>query len=684
MRCGPAAFLLLSALCIVPVAAEAQQFTDRAPALGLPGALGAAWGDYNDDGYADLFLAGNEYLGYGARLFRNNGNLTFTDVSAAMGISTAVGGEIAPAWADYDNDGDLDVFVGSDGLIPKLYRNEGDHFVDVAAEAGIASIVGSLAARSAAWCDYDGDNWLDLFVSGGAPRLLHNNRDGTFTDATSSAGMTGPAEPEGANCCAWGDYDNDGLPDLIVTRTEGRRPLLYHSNGDTFSEEGGFLSVVDGGVGVAWLDYDNDRRRDFYITSGPSQTRDWLFHNDGDGAFTDVAASAGMAGDASSSDSVACADYDNDGYADIYVGNTQTGGESLLYHNNCDGTFANVAPVEGMAGTYHDEAAVWADADLDGKMDLFQAGQLISRFFHNNGPAGNWLRLRALTNATGAATLSEFPARDAIGARVELNLDNDDAFPSGRTLTRTIDGGSGFLGQNEQVAHFGVGGSTLVSVRALFPDGSIVTHRSVPVTQQITIRDVPVGRTEIFPDVPLDFWAYEAIEACVDAGIVAGYGDGLYHPEIAVTRDQMAVYIARALAGGDDNVPEFTDSPTFPDVGSDNWALDYVEYAVDQNVVGGYQDGTYHPEYEVTRDQMAVYVARSICDPTGEDGLAGYVPADPRDFPDVASDFWAYTHVEYCVENAVVAGYLDGLYHPEIVVTRDQMAVYVARAFASL
>ncbi len=599
-----------------------------------------------------------------------------------MSPATTIWGQIAPAWADYDNDGDLDVFVGSDGLVPKLYRNEGDHFVDVATEAGVASIIGSLAARTAAWCDYDGDHWLDLFVSGGGPRLLHNNGDGTFSDATSSAGMTGPAEPEGGNCCAWGDYDDDGWPDLIVTRIEGRRPLLYHSNGDgTFSEEGGFLSVVDGGVGVAWLDYDNDRLVDFYITSGPPQARDWLFHNNGDGTFTDVAASAGMAGEASSSDSVAWADYDNDGYVDIYVGNTQTGGESLLYHNNGDGTFTNRAPTEGMAGTYHDEAAVWADVDLDGKVDLFQAGQLISRFFHNNGPAGNWLRLRALTNATGAATISEFPARDAIGARVELNLDNDDGFPPGRTVVRMIDGGSGFMSQNEQVAHFGVGDSTVVCVRVLFPDGSIVTHRSVPVNQQITIRDIPVGPQGTFPDVPRDFWAYEAIEKCAEVGIVAGYPDGLYHPEIAVTRDQMAVYISRALAGSDFDVPEFTGTPTFPDVDEMHWALRHVEYAVDQNVVAGYQDGTYHPEYEVTRDQMAVYVARSLVAPDGEEGLADYVPADPRNFPDVASDFWAYTHVEYCVENGVVAGYLDGLYHPEIVVTRDQMAVYVARAF---
>ena len=197
----------------------------------------------------------------------------------------------------------------------------------------------------------------------------------------------------------------------------------------------------------------------------------------------------------------------------------------------------------------------------------------------------------------------------------------------------------------------------------------------------------------VFPDVPADHWAFGAIMACVNAGIVSGYDDGQYHGDWPVTRDQMAVYISRALAGGDESVPDFTATPTFPDVDAEHWALKYVEYAVDRSVIGGYDDGTYHPEYEVTRDQMAVYVARSICDPTGEDGLAGYVPGTPRNFPDVPNTgygddgtepFWAYIHVEYCVEGGVVQGYDDGLYHPDWVVTRDQMAVYVARAFGLL
>jgi hypothetical protein len=184
-----------------------------------------------------------------------------------------------------------------------------------------------------------------------------------------------------------------------------------------------------------------------------------------------------------------------------------------------------------------------------------------------------------------------------------------------------------------------------------------------------------------FPDVSYSHWAKEAIAAAVDAGIVCGYGDGIYGPGLPVSRDQMAVYVSRALVGGDANVPEFTGTTSFSDVGEEHWALDYVEYAFSQNVVTGYEDGLYHPEYEVTRDQMAVYVARALVAPTGEAALADHVPAEPRNFPDVPSDHWAYTHIEYCVENGVVAGYLDGYYHPEIVVTRDQMAVYVARAF---
>jgi hypothetical protein len=194
-----------------------------------------------------------------------------------------------------------------------------------------------------------------------------------------------------------------------------------------------------------------------------------------------------------------------------------------------------------------------------------------------------------------------------------------------------------------------------------------------------------------FSDVPawgygvagLDpYWAYYQVMACVQAGIVAGYDDGTYQPTSTVTRDQTAVYLARALAGGDGDVPEGPETATFADVAGDHWAYRHIEYAASQNVVKGYEDGTYRPDVPVDRGQMAVYVARAMVAPGGDAAIPD--PSATASFPDVPDTFWAYKQVEYCVEHGVVNGYEDGLYHPEIIVTRDQMAVYIARAFGLL
>jgi hypothetical protein len=185
---------------------------------------------------------------------------------------------------------------------------------------------------------------------------------------------------------------------------------------------------------------------------------------------------------------------------------------------------------------------------------------------------------------------------------------------------------------------------------------------------------------ESFPDVPEDHWAYAEVMSCWTVYIVEGYPDGLYRPELVVTRDQMAVFIARAMAGR----PEPSDEPTFPDVPSDHWAYESVEEAAGENVVEGYPDGNYHPDWQVTRGQMAVFIARALASPRGEEGLADYEPPAEPTFPDVPSDYWCYRHVEYiaCGEAyCVVEGYPDGNYRPTWPVTRDQMAVYVRRAF---
>jgi hypothetical protein len=179
------------------------------------------------------------------------------------------------------------------------------------------------------------------------------------------------------------------------------------------------------------------------------------------------------------------------------------------------------------------------------------------------------------------------------------------------------------------------------------------------------------------------YWALWEIEAVYAAGIVKGYDDGTYKPTDPVTRDQMAVYMSRALAGGDAAVPTGPATATFPDVATDYWAFRYIEYAVDQDVVKGYHDDTYKPADQVDRGQMAVFIARAVAAPAERPELPGYTPPAIATFPDVPTGFWAYKYVEYIAQDSVgvTKGYPDGLYHPQYICTRDQMAVYVARAF---
>jgi hypothetical protein len=157
--------------------------------------------------------------------------------------------------------------------------------------------------------------------------------------------------------------------------------------------------------------------------------------------------------------------------------------------------------------------------------------------------------------------------------------------------------------------------------------------------------------------------------------------DGYYRPNWTVTRDQMTVYIARALAGGDSRVPDGPAEPTFPDVLPDYWSYKYTEYAARWGIVFGYSDRTYRPTLAVDRGQMAVFVARSVARPTGEAGLEGYEPPESPTFTDVPTGFWAYKWIEYVAGRNIVTGYSDGTYRPDSACTRDQMSVYMKRAF---
>jgi len=190
-------------------------------------------------------------------------------------------------------------------------------------------------------------------------------------------------------------------------------------------------------------------------------------------------------------------------------------------------------------------------------------------------------------------------------------------------------------------------------------------------TDDIFVRD-----RQSFTDVPIYHWAYYEIQACLNSAVVRGYSDGSYGTQIPISRAQLAVYVARALVGGDGNVPAGPRTPSFRDVPGNYWAYDHIEYAKERGVVQGYGDG-YRPDETVTRAQLAVFIARAMA---GGDSAVPAGPATPR-YPDVPDGYWAYKYVEYCASRGVAFGLSDGRYHPENSSKRDETAVCIQRAF---
>jgi hypothetical protein len=229
----------------------------------------------------------------------------------------------------------------------------------------------------------------------------------------------------------------------------------------------------------------------------------------------------------------------------------------------------------------------------------------------------------------------------------------------------------------------GTGEWALEMARTVGPDWKDWTRS--PEMVEETRRQLGEAFGRGFADVTPDNWAYDAIEAALASGIVAGYPDGTYRPTWQVTRGQMAVFIARSIVTptGEEGMAAYTPPtvPTYWDVPVTYWSYKHVEYLTEQAVVSGYPDDAYRPANWVTRDQMAVYIARAIADPRGEQGLAAYSPPLTPTFDDVPTDYWAYRYIEYLAQAGIVKGYTDGYYLPEVKVTRAQMAVYIARAF---
>ncbi|MFT5833502.1 MAG: putative repeat protein (TIGR01451 family), partial [Cognaticolwellia sp.] len=328
-----------------------------------------AFGDYDNDGSVDLFLVNYSTNGLN-QLYHNNGDGTFTKVTSGNPIVTDIASSTSAVWGDYDNDGDLDLYVSNNiGSKNFLYRNEGNgNFVSILNDP-IVNYTGY--SHGAAWADYDNDGYMDMFVSDYFStrfnKLYHNNGDGTFTEITSSPIVTDASFSVSA---AWGDYDNDGDQDLFVPNTNDENNFLYRNEGNgQFSKITTGDIVNDGGksVGASWGDYDNDLDLDLFVSNAGEQNN-FLYQNNGNGTFTKITSSI-VTMDGGNSHGSAWGDYDNDGDIDLLVSN-DANGNNFLYANNGDGTFVAIGNVITQdAGKSF--GAAWADVDNDLDLDLY-------------------------------------------------------------------------------------------------------------------------------------------------------------------------------------------------------------------------------------------------------------------------------------------------------------------------
>jgi hypothetical protein len=493
---------------------------------------GVCVADFDGDGWQDIyFVNGRDLYDRGISvsnaLYRNNHDGTFTDVTEKAGVP-GTGYGLGCVWGDFDNDGFPDLFVTQYGK-NVLYRNNGNGtFTDVTDKAGVGGLESGTFHSGATFLDYDRDGWLDLYVGsyvnlgdkrycklgdvlsscapseyrGSPDALYHNNHDGTFTNVAQSAGIY---QPLGKNLSVQaGDYDNDGWPDLFVAN-DGLNAYLYHNEHNGKFREVGLstgMAVTSRGTVMAAMcislgDYDNDGHLDLYI-SDFQRSSDHLWHDDGKGFFDEVSDEAGITQPTRDvlSFGGGFIDYDNDGWLDIFIANGHVYPEveqatpgthykqiNSLFHNESNGKFVEVSRSSGNGfdAPYAGRGVAFADFDNDGFVDVLVANNGDPPLLlHNSGSNGN--------NFLNFKLVGKNSNRDAMGARIHV-------VSGTMSQIREIAGGGSYLSQSDLRANFGLGKAKRADlVEITWPSGQRQTFRDLEANKFYLIEE---GKNEL-------------------------------------------------------------------------------------------------------------------------------------------------------------------------------------------
>ncbi|MCD4698002.1 MAG: FG-GAP-like repeat-containing protein [Bacteroidales bacterium] len=441
---------------------------------------GTAWIDYNHDGYPDLFNA-NRDLQQNS-LYKNNGDGTFTEITNSL-ITNDYLNSRGSTWADYNNDGYIDVFICNHGY-NQLFKNLGDGSFEEILEGDIVNENGT--SESAAWADYNNDGYVDLFVANRDlyqdNYLFHNNGDGTFTKV-----MYGSiVEDNGtSNVGTWADYDNNGFVDLFVANANYEDNFLYHNNGDgSFTKVTSGDIVNDGGISSSpsWGDFNNDGWVDLLVINY-YQGANFLYLNNGDGTFTKNY-SGSLVNLNEYSQCGVLGDVNNDGYLDIlianaYIGYPQENNNNRIYLNNGDATFSEFNDMF-TTDMQHTSSLALCDYNGDGFVDVsaIAAYQQNNIIYTNTTNEHNWCSIKLTSLYSNASALGT-------KIRIKANIFDEDVWQY-----REVRSNAGKRSQSSLVANFGLGDAEIIdSLIVEWPSEQICYFESIEVNHHISINE---------------------------------------------------------------------------------------------------------------------------------------------------------------------------------------------------